>query len=139
MSDRDSLIDLVSRLGLWLDEKRFDEAGSIFTDDVSVSTLGGSAEGIEAVAEQARRNHSVDRTQHVITNVLIDLDGDRATVGGNLMVTFVERADTPGTHFQLGERYRFKAARTPQGWRLSRVEVRPVWTSGERPPAPAPR
>jgi 3-phenylpropionate/cinnamic acid dioxygenase small subunit len=120
--DRQAITDLISGLGLWLDEKRFDEARSILTEDVVAETAGGSSRGVEAVAAQARRNHQVP-TQHVITNVLVDLDGDRASAGANLVVTFV-RPDSLRT---LGERYAFDAVRTPEGWRLSRVRITPVW------------
>ena len=78
--DRNEIADLVSRLGIWLDDKRFDDGRSIFTEDATATTPGGSVQGVDLMAEQARRNHDVERTQHVITNVLIDLEGDRATV-----------------------------------------------------------
>jgi hypothetical protein len=125
LTDRHEIADLVSRLGLWLDEGRFDEASTILTDDVAVDTPGGQAEGIERVIAQARRNHQFDGLQHVITNVLIDLDGDRADVRANLVASFVGDAKLE----QHGERYRFEAVRTADGWRLSRVQVRPVWVS----------
>jgi hypothetical protein len=125
--DRNEITELVSRLGMWLDEKRWDEARSILTEDATAATAGGSVAGVERVAEQARRNHVVP-THHVITNVLIDLDGDRATVRANLIATFVGGTEGSGPHSQLGERYRFEAVRTSEGWRLSRVEARPVWS-----------
>jgi hypothetical protein len=126
LTDRQAITDLVSRLGLWLDEKRFDDT-SLFTEDVTVATPGGSAQGVELVAAQARRNHDHDRLQHVITNVLIDLDGDRARVRANLIVTMVPDGAAPEAHVTMGERYRFEAARTGLGWRLARVEVEPLW------------
>jgi SnoaL-like protein len=123
LTDRREITDLVSRLGLWLDEGRFDEAPSLLTNDVTVDTPGGQAEGIERVIAQARRNHQYDGLQHVITNVLVDLEGDRADVRANLVASFVD----DGRVEQHGERYRFEAVRTAEGWRLSRVQVTPVW------------
>jgi hypothetical protein len=63
----------------------------------------------------------------VITNVVIDLDGDRATVGANLITAFIGGSDGSGPLSQLGERHRFQAVGTSDGWRLSHVEARPVW------------
>lgn len=78
-ADRAELTDLLARQGLWLDERRFDETASIFTEDATVDTRGGRAEGRQALAEQAHRNHArFARTQHVTSNVLIDVAGGRA-------------------------------------------------------------
>jgi hypothetical protein len=130
LSDRQAVTDLVTRLGLWLDEKRFFDTESLFTEDVTVATPGGEAQGVGPVAAQARRNHEYERIQHVITNVLVELDGDRAHARANLIATLVPRASEPAAHATLGERYRFEAARTRDGWRLARIEVEPVWSSG---------
>lgn len=119
LDDRQAVTDLVSRLGLWLDgETTLDQARAILADDVSVSTPGGTAHGLDAVVAQARRNHDVP-TQHVITNVLVDLDGDRATAGANLVVHFPDAT--------LGERYAFEAVRGEETWRLTRIVVQPLW------------
>jgi ketosteroid isomerase-like protein len=125
LADRQAVADLIDRLGLWLDEKRFAEARSILAEDVRVRTPGGTAEGIERVVAQAARNHR-ERTQHVISNVRVDVAGDRATAGANLIVTF---AGEDGVRTQ-GERYAFAAAREPDGWRLESIEVAPVWATG---------
>ena len=128
LTDREAITDLVSELGLWLDEKRFEDARAVLAEDVTVDTPGGRSHGIDAVVEQARRTHEAHDTHHVITNALVDVDGDRATVRANLTATFAARADTPS--FVVGERYRFEAIRLPVGWRLSRIRVVPVWRAG---------
>src|SRR3954452_19470570 len=117
LTDRPELTDLVTRLGRWLDGGARYEPSALFVADVSVSTPGGQATGVDRIVEQARRNHAVP-TQHVITNLLIEVDGDAASIGANLVVTFV---DGPGAHHQHGETYAFLAARTPAGWRLSSI------------------
>jgi hypothetical protein len=133
--DRNEITDLVYRLGVSLDEGRFNDLRSIFTEDSTASTPGGSVEGIDSLIAQASRNHSREQqNHHVTTNVLIDLDGDRAKVRANLVVTFARDASP---YFTVGEVYRFDANRTPDGWRLSRVESTPVWTTGSRDGAQA--
>ena len=77
--NRNEITDLVHRLGVDLDEHRFDEMWSLLVPEATVQTPGGIAEGRDAVVAQASRNHRPEQpSQHVITNLLIDLDGDRA-------------------------------------------------------------
>lgn len=129
--DRREIAVLVHRLGASLDEGRFEDMRSIFVEDAAARTPGGSAEGLDAVIAQASRNHSPDeRIQHLISDLLIDLDGDRASIRANLIVTFAAIADGSGSLRRLGEVYRFEAGRTAAGWRLTSVESVPVWTSG---------
>ena len=146
--DRSEIADLVSRLGLVLDEGRFDEMRSLLVEDATARTPGGTAEGRDAMIAQASRNHRPDQPiQHLITNVLVDLDGDRAEARANLVVHFGPAdgaaagpvAPGPGgpggplappVEFTLGEVYRFELVRTPGGWRFSRIETSPVWTAG---------
>lgn len=132
LSDRALLHDLLARQGRWLDERRFDESADIFTPDAVARTQGGESHGLAAVVAQARRTHErYARTQHFTTNVLIDLDGDRAVVQANLLAVFVPHGPDPAV--PVGERYRFDAVRTALGWRFSRVEAELVWRSGDLP------
>jgi hypothetical protein len=134
LADRADLADLLARQGLWLDEQRFDDAATIFTEDATVHTQSGQSQGLQALTAQAHRVHAdFAAVQHVTSGVLIDIDGDRATVRANLIATFVRDAAAPEPAAAIGERYRFEAVRTPQGWRFSRLEVTPVWRSGDIP------
>ncbi|TDC45098.1 hypothetical protein E1281_31480 [Actinomadura sp. KC345] len=81
-----------------------------------------SGRGVDALVAQARRNHTVP-TQHFITGPLIDVHGDRATIAANLLVVFAHE----GAPRLLGERYELEAARAESGWRISRVQARPIW------------
>ena len=126
LQDRIEITDLINRLGACLDEHRFEDLQSLFIEDATAVTPGGTAQGRNAVIAQATRNHETyDHLHHVITNVLVDLDGDRAAVRANLVATFVREAGQP--ELRLGAVYRFQAHRTRQGWQLSSLEVNPVW------------
>jgi 3-phenylpropionate/cinnamic acid dioxygenase small subunit len=141
LTDRSDITDLVSRLGAVLDEGRFDDMPGLFVEEATAHTPGGTAVGRDAVVAQASKNHTPDQhVQHVITNVLVDLDDDdHARVRANLVVHFApEPDDAPATlavpvQFVLGEVYRFDVVRTAPGWRFRRVETIPVWMSGTRP------
>lgn len=127
LADRAELTNLVAKQGYWLDEQRFDEIGSVFAEDASAHTPGGQALGLEAMAAQARRNHErFQHTQHVTTNIQIDLDGDRAVVRANQVATYVEHPPHPA--YTSGTRVRYDAVRTPEGWRFSRFEINPLWS-----------
>jgi hypothetical protein len=85
--DRSEITDLVSRLGVSLDEGRFDEMRSLLVEEVTASTPGGAKEGRDAVIALARKNHRPGwGSEHVTTNLLIDLDGDQAKVRANMVV-----------------------------------------------------
>ena len=134
LCDRSAITDLVSRLGRWLDQKQFDDAellASLFTQDILLETPGGKSEGLAAVVDQARRRHTEERTQHVHTNVLVDLHGDTAAVEANLIVTFVPRAAAADVFSQVGTRYRFTVVRTGEGWRFSSIRDTLIWRRPE--------
>lgn len=142
LGDQFELDRLVSRLGRWLDGGQdADGARELFAEGIEVSTLGGTARGVDAVVAQARRNHGAV-TQHLISDRLVDVDGDGATVTANLLVVFADGApvavgpravELPTVGRALGERYRLEAIRTDGGWRLSRIEIEPLWLAGSPP------
>lgn len=135
--DCDEIEQLISRLAAALDERRIEQFEQIFAADVQASFPFGSVDGIEQMGAIARRNLApYEKTQHVITNVLVQLDGDRADVRAHLIAVHVPVAAEPSTHFDVGATYRFAVRRTDDGWRLARLELTPVWTSGV--PAGAP-
>jgi hypothetical protein len=129
MSDRHHILDLIATLGRCLDERDFEVLRDLFTDDASVTTPGGTATGHDALVDQARRRHSQDAgIQHVITNQLVNIEGDRASVRANLLVSFARSGVSDPQPFLLGEVYRFELRRTDDGWRISGLGSTPVWS-----------
>jgi hypothetical protein len=144
LRDRTEITDLIHHLGQCLDEGRFNEMRSLLVDDATVVTPGGGATGRDAVIAQAARNHTAhDRIQHLITDPLVEVDGDSGTVRANLVVHFATSTDRVGTalapppRLTLGQLYRFDVVRTRQGWRLARIELTPIWAAGSQDLAPA--
>jgi hypothetical protein len=138
--DRSEIADLVARSLVAIDEARFDDLRTIYAQDASASAPGGDAEGLDAIVALVARNHiPEDRSQHLVGDVVVDLDGDTARVRANVVAGFAPSlpADPdagsllpPPVEVTFGTVYRYGAVRTSDGWRLSRVEIDRLWFSG---------
>ncbi|MFE5289941.1 nuclear transport factor 2 family protein [Nocardia sp. NPDC056611] len=139
LADKFEVTELVHRLGRALDEGDWAELATLYTPDATAQTPGGLAVGRTALVTQASRNHSPDKhIQHIITGIIVDLDGDTARVRANLLAVFAwgpAQDPTLGSQprLTLGEVYRFQAVRTPDGWQFAGVASSPVWSVGARP------
>lgn len=127
ITDRIGIADLFARFARLLDEKRWDEVGTVFTDDVVVhSPRGGELRGIDQVAGFLGRSEvDGEHTQHVTTDLLVDVDGDRAAASANSLVYFYREGQAP--HVAGGLRLVGTVVRTPAGWRLGEYRVVPAW------------
>ncbi|MFI0404765.1 nuclear transport factor 2 family protein [Actinomadura sp. 3N508] len=124
LADRAELTDLVARHSLWIDEGRYGETDRLFTEDVAVTSPRGEARGIAALVELVRAGHDTYvRTLHSKSNLVIEIDGDTATVRAHDIAVFViddkTEALAAGVHH-------YKARRTENGWRFTHLIVAPV-------------
>lgn len=124
LADRSELTDLVSRHSLWIDEQRYDESDRLFTEDVEVTSRRGTAQGLEALIALARKGHDdFAQTVHNKSNLVIEIDGDTATVRAHDLAVYVlddkQEAIAAAVHH-------YRARRTAEGWRFDRLEVNPV-------------
>ncbi|MCC3314705.1 nuclear transport factor 2 family protein [Nocardia africana] len=124
LADRAELADLVARHSLWIDERRYDETDRLFTADVRVTSPRGESSGREELIALVRKGHDTYvRTLHNKTNIVIDLDGDTATVRAHDMAVFVIDDKTEAI---AGGIHRYRARRTEQGWRFDSLDITPV-------------
>lgn len=140
--DRADIAAVVDRYFLALDEGRFDDACArrTFSDDVSLSFPPGDHEGIDGLAAftSGFMRHWT-RTHHLNGNYLIDVNGDRASLGWNVFATHVHPDSPPppasGHLFHLGGRFTGSARRTRAGWRIERLTLRISWALGTGVPS----
>lgn len=103
-----------------VDRLDMDLLRSLFADDARVQ-LGdfhdGDLEGFVPVVQGFMG--SMERTQHSLSNVLIDLDGDEAASEAHVFAHHVERAEDGPYELIVGARYLTRYARGADGWRIS--------------------
>jgi SnoaL-like domain len=134
LTDRMDVQDLVDRYLAGLDEARFDDAWarSIFTEDGRFEVPMGGHRGAAGMAGfTAAMMRKWRRTHHLAAGHLVELDGDRARVRGNLIATHLPPG--PGEPFQVGDRFEGEAVRTEAGWRFERLAFELVWSRGTPP------
>jgi 3-phenylpropionate/cinnamic acid dioxygenase small subunit len=127
-ADRIGIADLFTRFARLLDEERWDDAGTVFTDDAAVhSPRGGELRGLAEITGFLRQSEVEGQsTQHTTTDLLVDVDGDKAAASANSIVYYYRDGQPP--HFTGGLRLGGAAVRTPAGWRLREVRITPAWT-----------
>jgi SnoaL-like protein len=132
--DRGDLTQLIYRFYAYMEEGRFDDLDAVLSRDVVVSSPGmGVTEGRDAVVADAEAGAKTeDRAQHVVTNVLVDVDGDKATVRANVdqllgSSTTPAGKIAPEPTLTISSLMRYEAVHSPEGWRVSRIEGDVLW------------
>jgi uncharacterized protein (TIGR02246 family) len=88
MSNRDEIHELLARYCFALDDGRFEDMAALFTEDGVWETAFGTGTGRAGIVAQAR-SIAVERQPrrvHQTTNIVIDFNGDTATVRSNWMM-----------------------------------------------------
>lgn len=141
----DSLIDRVEIVALvdlfchLLDEALVDELDAIFYSDAHIELVsGGQRSSFDSLADFIEFCRSATAAwatrQHVATNVMVDLHGDDADVGANMVSFSTYLAAEPDSHYDSGALLRLDAQRRSDRWRFSRMTLTYLWNSGG--PAP---
>ena len=131
VSDRMEIEDLVYRYSDIIDGKQFDALLTVFTEDARIdySGTGGGGGNVEDTRTFLSQSLPMfPRTQHLMSNIRITLDGDTATgrvMCFNPMYFAVEGA--PSQQMFYGLWYNQKYVRTADGWRISELSQEGSW------------
>ncbi len=130
-ADRIEIAELFARLARLLDERRHEDAHTVYAEDVVVrSPRGGELHGVDEVIAYLRRSENQDEhTQHIHGDVLVTMNGDRVEASANQVVHFYRAGQPP--HTSSGLRLAYTAARTPAGWRFREGRLSLAWTTGD--------
>ena len=130
MADLQSLLDEraitrgLSRFARILDQKRWDDLGDVFADDLTFNYGVEKQQGIAALREQMRRFLDIcGNTQHLIGSLLIDVDGDQAVSRAYVQARHQRRNDPVGPIFDSTGEYVDRWQRRPEGWRIVRRDA----------------
>jgi SnoaL-like protein len=91
VEDKDAIRELMAEYCFRLDDGRYEDMAALFTEDGTWDTAFGKATGRPAIAElargiRARAGAQRPRAAHLVTNIVISLDGAHAEVRSNWVV-----------------------------------------------------
>ena len=134
--DRAEISDLILSFARAIDDRDIAQYAANFAEDGVLVLPFAELTGRDQILNIPELP-SAWATHHLIGNILIDIDGDVAHTRAYIMATHVFDATTPSDTAQAGGWYIHELARTDEGWRFTRVEIRIVWTQ-EKPLFPEP-
>jgi uncharacterized protein (TIGR02246 family) len=126
LEDREAIRSLLMEYRRALDEKDFQAYAELFGDDGefvadATGTVRGRAEILAMLADLQAAGALTERAgddRHLVTNVEIDLDGDRAAVRSTWV--YVTREADGGPLLRMVGHYEDDVRRTAAGWRFAR-------------------
>jgi hypothetical protein len=135
LQDRLDVIEVVNRFGWHTDHHEWDELSAVLAEELyldysAVFGVEPSTSPRADVLAQWEKLFSRVRTQHIITNHIVDVDNDSATCRAHFHAQHVAEVRHGDSQFLLAGAYRFGLARTEHSWRIASVVVRPIWSRG---------
>jgi len=141
--DRAEIDDLIVRYATAVDTRDWELLDRVFADgaEIDYRPNGGPIASYPAMVELlAASLEPFAATQHVMTNMAIDVQGDDATVRFYRVGHMVLLIDGAEEMLDEGGFYDLVVHRTPAGWRITSLRAGIVWLSGHWPegvPRPA--
>ena len=127
IEDRIAAEDLLTRYATAVDRRDWEQYRSIFTTDavIDYTSAGGIAGTVDEIVEFLSTSLEMfEMTQHLVSNIDLEVRGDSATV--TAMFNNPMRLPGGDTWF-TGGWYHHDLVRTPDGWRSQRLREESVW------------
>ena len=133
IEDRIEIEELMHRYARMVDERDWKRMDEVFAPDATIdyrSTGGQAGPYRETLAWLARALEPWPLNLHFITNLSIELDGDRARSRCYFHAQHTRRGLPGGANYVVAGIYRDAWTRTPAGWRIHARELTVLWTEG---------
>jgi hypothetical protein len=134
--DRAEISDVQLRYASGLDLRDWPLFRTCFTDEIETdftSVFGGEPRRVKAdrwVAAARRLMTPLKATQHLITNHVITIDGDRATCVAYVQARHHLPNDSGDSEQNMFGYYTNHFVRTPAGWRINACKLTVTWNTG---------
>ncbi|MEU8138068.1 nuclear transport factor 2 family protein [Streptodolium elevatio] len=136
--DRLAVVETCTGMAWHADRRAWDRLREVFAPKVRLdytSLNGGEPAELAAddvVAGWSQVLGAYDATQHLITNHLVDVDGDTAVCTAAFQATHRLANPFGAPLWTLGGNYRFDLARSEGRWQITGVVMTVTWADGNK-------
>ncbi|MFN3231121.1 MAG: nuclear transport factor 2 family protein [Alphaproteobacteria bacterium] len=138
LKDKAEIQETILKYATGLDSRDFALYRSIFADEVDIDFSSYSGQpasrmtGDEWGQMVQRMLPGFDATQHVLTNFVIEVDGDEATANVYVQAEhFIANSEGDNSH-TLGGYYIHKLKRHGDAWKIHATTLNVTWNRGNR-------
>jgi hypothetical protein len=143
LADRAQIIDVIGSVGFYADQRRWDLVAAAFANPAvidyrsSETAAAGSAEPQRLTPEAIVTAWQSQlpgylHTQHLITNPIVGIDGDRASVTSQIYATHYLPNDSGEDYWVFVGFYEHEMTRTPAGWKIGLMRANKLFDLGNR-------
>lgn len=134
LSDKQEITEVLYRYATALDTRDRELLREVFLDD-ALFVIGagvGDFQGVDAIADIVIEFlGGLESSQHILTNPVVELEGDRARSTCYLHAQhYMPDQRTGGNTLEIGGTYHDDLVRTADGWRIERRHLEVTWTEG---------
>jgi len=131
--DRQEIEAVLYRYAMCLDTKQYARLTEVFTPEASADYVGvGECRGLDSIIGLVSGVlDQCGNTQHLLGNVQIDLQGDKATSRCYLQAIHAGLGDYADQLMIVWGEYRDRLVKTPAGWRISYRELVTLHAQGD--------
>lgn len=135
LADRAAIVDVLYRYATALDGRDWDLLSEVFTEDavgVYTGRINRTFEGREAIVGLVSSALTgLDVSQHMISNPVVQIDGDSAESRCYLRAQhYMAHPPAGATTHEVGGTYHDRLVRTPAGWRIAHRRLEVTWSNG---------
>jgi len=134
LEDRQALQELLVSYARSCDDRNWQRYRALFTPDAEIDYSGaygrsGRRDEIADWVEALMSGPALQQTQHMLSNIEITLEGDRAAGRADYLNPDVFTRPAGRALLVNGGIYDFTAVRTDEGWRFKTLAARILWSA----------
>ena len=116
-----------------LDKKQYERLSEVFIPEGTANYIGlAECKGLDSIIKLVSGVlDQCGHTQHLLGNIQIDIQGDRATASCYLQAIHVGLGDYSDQVLMVWGEYKDQLVKTAAGWRISYRELSPLHAEGD--------